>query len=111
MYDYGLSMRVALVLSCALFGGCNGAVWGNLAVLGITFGIFLGTLSLGRARTLSRDSTLDRNTDRTKRDNQVRVRGEINRLRPAAWAECDRERARKKNHRNIRHISRIFLRT
>lgn len=33
-----------LPLACA----CEGVVWGNLAVLGITVGIFLGTLSLGR---------------------------------------------------------------
>lgn len=31
--------------------GCDGAFWGNMAVLGLTVGIFLGTLALGRART------------------------------------------------------------
>ena len=33
-------------LACA----CQGIVWGNLAVLGITVGIFVGTITLGRAR-------------------------------------------------------------
>ena len=28
--------------------GCQGVVWGNLAVLAVTVGIFLGTLTLGR---------------------------------------------------------------
>jgi hypothetical protein len=32
-----------------LLSGCNGAFWGNLLVLGITIGIFVGTLSLGRS--------------------------------------------------------------
>ena len=36
---------LALALSLT---GCNGAFWGNLVVLGVTFGIFFGTLSLGR---------------------------------------------------------------
>lgn len=31
-----------------LVSGCSGATWGNLSVLLITFGIFFGTLSLGR---------------------------------------------------------------
>lgn len=29
--------------------GCSGAFYGHLAVLMLTFGIFFGTLSLGRA--------------------------------------------------------------
>jgi len=45
-------MRPALLISlcCALpvMGGCQAAIWGNLAVLSITVGIFMGTLSLGR---------------------------------------------------------------
>ncbi len=28
--------------------GCNGAVWGNLAIFGISVGIFLGTLYLSK---------------------------------------------------------------
>ena len=40
-----------LVLSTLglLLGGCEGAFWGNLLVLGITVGIFFGTLALGRS--------------------------------------------------------------
>jgi hypothetical protein len=34
----------SLTLLCA----CQGAIWGNMAVLAITVGIFMGTLSLGR---------------------------------------------------------------
>lgn len=41
-----------LALSAApLLGGCQGAIIGNLVVLGITVGIFFGTLGLGRAQT------------------------------------------------------------
>jgi hypothetical protein len=29
--------------------GCEGAMWGNLAVLAISLGIFMGTLTLGRS--------------------------------------------------------------
>jgi hypothetical protein len=36
------------LLVLPLLSGCEGVVWGNLAVLGVTVGIFLGTLSLGR---------------------------------------------------------------
>jgi hypothetical protein len=34
--------------SLPLLSACQGAVWGNLAVLAITVGIFVGTISLGR---------------------------------------------------------------
>ncbi|MBC7173773.1 MAG: hypothetical protein H5U40_15135 [Polyangiaceae bacterium] len=37
-----------------LLGGCNAALWGNLLVLGVSFGIFWGTLSLGRAQESAR---------------------------------------------------------
>lgn len=30
--------------------GCEGAMWGNLVVLALSVGIFMGTLSLGRVR-------------------------------------------------------------
>lgn len=39
-----VSLAVALMLS----GGCNAAFWGNVGVLGITVGIFLGTVFLTR---------------------------------------------------------------
>lgn len=47
-----MSTKLTLAVSTLSFllGGCNAAFWGNLAVLGVTVGIFLGTLSLGRAR-------------------------------------------------------------
>jgi len=45
------TMTTSLLLALALgLGGCNGAFWGNLVVLGLTVGIFFGTLSLGRER-------------------------------------------------------------
>lgn len=37
-----------------LLGGCSGAYWGNLIVLGISAGIFFGTLSLGRTSDAAR---------------------------------------------------------
>ncbi|MCA9580458.1 MAG: hypothetical protein KC416_01610 [Myxococcales bacterium] len=45
MKHLGLFVVLANVL---LLGGCNVAIWGNLAVLGVTVGIFVATLSLGR---------------------------------------------------------------
>jgi hypothetical protein len=35
-----------------LMAGCNGAVWGNLAVLGVSVGIFMGTLFLRKPSSL-----------------------------------------------------------
>ena len=40
-----LSLTSAFVL-CS----CQGVVWGNLAMLALTVGIFLGTISLGRPK-------------------------------------------------------------
>jgi hypothetical protein len=37
-----------------LLGGRSGALWGNLVVLAITVGIFVGTLSLGRSSSATR---------------------------------------------------------
>ncbi len=37
-----------LALTPLLLAGCHGAILGNLLVLGITVGIFVGTLGLGR---------------------------------------------------------------
>jgi uncharacterized membrane protein YhaH (DUF805 family) len=44
--------RWLLLLPIAAVGltGCEGAMWGNLAVLAVSVGIFMGTLSLGRVR-------------------------------------------------------------
>jgi hypothetical protein len=45
-------MRIGIVASVLVFSpllaSCQGVMFGNLAVLAITVGIFLGTLSLGR---------------------------------------------------------------
>ena len=41
---------VALMGTAFALAGCNGAFWGNLIVLGLTVGIFFGTLALGRSR-------------------------------------------------------------
>lgn len=53
-YKVGTMTRTtttSLFLALALgLPGCNGAFWGNLVVLGLTVGIFFGTLSLGRER-------------------------------------------------------------
>ncbi len=45
-----MMQRPILSLVCLLpvLSACNGAMWGNLAVLGVSVGIFMGTLSLGR---------------------------------------------------------------
>ncbi|MGD8863264.1 MAG: hypothetical protein PVI30_24840 [Myxococcales bacterium] len=42
----GLLSTVALAIP--FLPACHGLVWGNLAVLAITVGIFMGTISLGR---------------------------------------------------------------
>lgn len=51
------SFVAAPVLMCT---GCNGIFWGNLGVLCVTVGIFLGTVFLSRtsdaSRTASRSS-------------------------------------------------------
>lgn len=49
-------MKLTLfALSAALLlAGCSAAFWGNLVVLGITVGIFVGTLSLGRSTEATR---------------------------------------------------------
>jgi hypothetical protein len=39
-----------VVVSLPGLCACQGAVWGNLAVLAITVGIFMATLTLGRGR-------------------------------------------------------------
>lgn len=44
-----MKFTTLLTLSAPFFlTGCNAAMWGNLAVLGVTVGIFVGTLGLGR---------------------------------------------------------------
>lgn len=50
-----------LVLIPLLASGCHGAILGNLLVLGITVGIFVATLSLGRVAAKS--STASRSAE------------------------------------------------
>ncbi len=49
-----ITLKSATLMFPLLLTGCNGAFWGNLVVLGITVGIFLATLSLGRSREATR---------------------------------------------------------
>ena len=51
MWTMGLLVLLALSL-----GGCQGAFWGNLVVLGVTVGIFCGTLALGRSTTATQSA-------------------------------------------------------
>ncbi len=49
------SIRLALLtVAPLLLAGCNAALWGNMLVLAVSFGIFYGTLSLGRAQEAAR---------------------------------------------------------
>ncbi len=57
-----MKLMTTLALAAPFFlAGCNAAMWGNLAVLGVTVAIFVGTLGLGRttegARSQSDAST------------------------------------------------------
>lgn len=62
MGNSSISARLpVLVLGLALTG-CNGAFWGNLIVVGITVGIFLGTLALGRASAATRSADASSST-------------------------------------------------
>lgn len=52
-----MKLLTVFTLSSALFlGGCNAAMWGNLAVLALTVGIFFSTLGLGRSSSASSTS-------------------------------------------------------
>jgi hypothetical protein len=44
------TVHSAVLLALPALCSCQGVVLGNLAVLAITVGIFMGTLSLGRGR-------------------------------------------------------------
>ena len=47
-FSFLKSSRALSLLPCVLLAGCDATLWGNLAVLVVTVGIFFGTLSLGR---------------------------------------------------------------
>jgi len=54
-----------LLFASLALAGCNGAFVGNLVVLGVTVGIFFGTLSLGRhadARSATRSTSGSKNS-------------------------------------------------
>ncbi len=50
MHKRWLSTLVFAALCASGCTGIPGAIWGNLAVFGMSVGIFMGTLSLGRGR-------------------------------------------------------------
>jgi len=61
-YRRRLSLLLPLLLAPAL-SGCTGAILGNLFVVGLTVGIFFGTLGLGRSSSTgsrAEQSTNDR---------------------------------------------------
>ena len=59
------NLPLALALGVApCLGGCNGALIGNIVVLGVTVGIFYGTLSLGRTN-LGRSASATRSAEQS----------------------------------------------
>lgn len=60
------SLLAPFTLALAL-SGCNGAFWGNLLVLGITVGIFFGTLALGRSSAATASAEASTSTQSTGR--------------------------------------------
>lgn len=59
-----LTTTMAILSAPLLLEGCNGAYWGNLIVLAVSFGVFYGTLTLGRTPTQTR-SQADASTSQT----------------------------------------------
>ncbi|HJL17627.1 MAG TPA: hypothetical protein RMH99_18330 [Sandaracinaceae bacterium LLY-WYZ-13_1] len=57
--------HLALTLGALSLAGCNGAFWGNLVVLGITVGIFFGTLGLGRSAPSSAEASTSTQSGRS----------------------------------------------
>ena len=56
---------LSFLLASLALAGCNGAFVGNIVVLGMTVGIFFGTLSLGRnadARSAARSASGSKNS-------------------------------------------------
>jgi len=60
-----LTLLATCLLGLALTG-CNGAFWGNLMVLGITVGIFFGTLALGRSSAATASAEASTSTQSTR---------------------------------------------
>ncbi len=62
------TFSIVAILALALsLTGCNGAFWGNLLVLGVTVGIFFGTLALGRASAATRSADASSSTQSSGR--------------------------------------------
>lgn len=59
-----MTRTIPLALAGLSLMGCNGAFWGNLLVLGVTVGIFFGTLALGRASAATRSADASSSTSR-----------------------------------------------
>jgi hypothetical protein len=53
-----------MLITPLLATGCNGVFWGNLGVLCVTIGIFLGTVFLSRSGTRSSASRSSASTSR-----------------------------------------------
>lgn len=53
-----MSWKIALAAAGLplVLTGCSAALWGNIVVLAVTMGIFVGTLSLGRASATTRSA-------------------------------------------------------
>lgn len=52
-----LALRTAFLISAPLLiTGCNAILWGNLGVLCVTVGIFLGTVFLSRSSAATRSA-------------------------------------------------------
>ena len=58
---------LAPCFAALLLSGCNAAIWGNLLVLGITVGIFFGTLALGRSSAATASAEASTSTQSTGR--------------------------------------------
>ncbi|MDB4974707.1 MAG: hypothetical protein JWN48_3048 [Myxococcaceae bacterium] len=58
------SMCITLVMNMVMASGCNGVFWGNLGVLCVTIGIFLGTVFLSRSSTSRSASRSSASTSR-----------------------------------------------
>jgi hypothetical protein len=52
----GLRSLLALLALVSL-SGCNAILWGNIGVLGVTVGIFLGTVFLSRSSAAARSTS------------------------------------------------------
>ncbi|MDB4984909.1 MAG: hypothetical protein JWN04_87 [Myxococcaceae bacterium] len=54
----------SMVVVPLMVSGCNGVFWGNLGVLSVTIGIFLGTVFLSRTSTTRSASRSSASTSR-----------------------------------------------